>query len=115
MGQDTNKLQILLKQAEAQRNKLTEDEFRWKKETKEMTKELERKKQLVSWVWTIMLIIISYDIIPTLVLNLDFFHTIELEKFVWIRPEKFIKAYIVCTCRLPLVLIVYPRTKYACK
>ncbi|XP_033647310.1 sarcolemmal membrane-associated protein-like isoform X2 [Asterias rubens] len=48
LGQDTNKLQILLKQAEAQRNKLTEDEFRWKKETKEMTKELERKKQLLS-------------------------------------------------------------------
>ena len=62
-----------------------------------------------------MLIIISYDIIPTLVLNLDFFHTIELEKFVLIRPEEFIKAYIVCTCWLPLVLIVYPRTKYACK
>ncbi|XP_071807513.1 uncharacterized protein [Asterias amurensis] len=48
LGQDTNKLQILLKEAEARRNKLTEDEFRWKKETKEMTKELERQKQLLS-------------------------------------------------------------------
>ncbi len=48
MNQDTNKLQILLREAEAQRNKLTENEFRWKKESKEMTKELERKKQQVS-------------------------------------------------------------------
>ena len=47
LSQDSNKLHILLREAEAQRDKLTEQDFQRKKELKEAAKEVERARQQV--------------------------------------------------------------------
>ncbi|XP_022081361.1 sarcolemmal membrane-associated protein-like isoform X2 [Acanthaster planci] len=48
LSQDTNKLQILLREAEAQRDKLMDQDFQRKKELKEAAKEVERARQQVT-------------------------------------------------------------------